>query len=98
MRAASEPPSTALSREPIRYLTDPLQRFLLIEAADGAILLIAAVFALSVANSPLGSAYLAFWQKIVGVHIGTALFLLWVQSISHLRSLMFDCARTLSSV
>ncbi len=71
MRAASEPPSTALSREPIRYLTDPLQRFLLIEAADGAILLIAAVFALSVANSPLGGAYLAFWQKIVGVHIGS---------------------------
>lgn len=71
MRAASEPSLTALSREPIRFLIDPLHRFLLIEAADGAILLVAAVLALGVANSPLGGAYLAFWQKNVGMHIGS---------------------------
>ncbi len=65
----SDPSSTTISREPIRYLINPLQRFLLIEAADGAILLVAAVFALGVAISPLGDAYLAFWQKSVGLHL-----------------------------
>jgi NhaA family Na+:H+ antiporter len=43
----------------------------LFEASDGAILLIAAVVALGVANSPLGEAYLAFWQQTVVFQIGT---------------------------
>ena len=62
---------TTIAREPIRFLIDPLQRFLLIEAADGGILLVAAAFALIVANSPLGAAYLAFWQQTVGLQVGT---------------------------
>ncbi len=62
---------TTIAREPIRFLIDPLQRFLLIEAADGGILLIAAALALTVANSPGGAAYLAFWQQTVGLQIGT---------------------------
>ncbi len=65
-----EPSRTTIARDPIRLLTDPLQRFLLIEAADGAILLIAAVVALFVANSAWGVAYLAFWQETVGLQIG----------------------------
>ncbi|MDJ0856962.1 MAG: Na+/H+ antiporter NhaA [Desulfobacterales bacterium] len=61
---------TTIAREPIRFLIDPLQRFLLIEAADGGILLVAAAFALVVANSPWGAAYLAFWQQTVGLQVG----------------------------
>ena len=47
-------------RRPIEFLVDPLKRFMLIEAADGGILLLAALAALVIANSPLGSSYLAF--------------------------------------
>lgn len=69
MHESPPPAQTTISREPIRYLIDPLQRFLLIKAADGGILLVAAVFALVVANSPLGGTYLAFWQKTVGLQV-----------------------------
>ena len=58
MHNTFEPSQTTLTREPIRLLIDPLQRFSLIEAADGGILLIAAIFALIVANATLGGAYL----------------------------------------
>lgn len=41
MPETCDPSQTTITRESIRYLIDPLQRFLLIEAADGGILLIA---------------------------------------------------------
>ena len=43
---------------------------MLIEAADGGILLMAALAALVIANSPFGSSYIAFWQKDLGVVVG----------------------------
>ena len=57
-------------RRPIEFLVDPLKRFMLIEAADGGILLLAALAALVIANSPLGSSYLAFWQNDFGFVVG----------------------------
>ncbi len=60
-------------RKPIQVLVDPLKRFMLIEAADGAILLVAALTALIVANSSWGPAYLAFWQKDLGFVLGDKL-------------------------
>ena len=67
-------PHQALDRmpiqKPIRFLVDPLQRFMLIEAADGGILLLAAFAALAIANSPMGSAYVAFWQQDFGFVVG----------------------------
>ncbi len=71
MRETYEPAPTTINREPIRFLIDPLQRFLLIEAADGGILLVAATLALVIANSPFGDAFLAFWQQTVGLQVGT---------------------------
>jgi hypothetical protein len=38
---------------PIGFLVDPLKRFMLIEAADGGILLLAALTALVIANRPI---------------------------------------------
>jgi Na+:H+ antiporter, NhaA family len=56
--------------KPIGFLVDPLKRFMLIEAADGGILLLAALAALGIANSPLGASYIAFWQKDLGFVVG----------------------------
>ncbi len=85
MRETYEPSPATLAREPIRILIDPLQRFLLIEAADGGILLIAATLALIVANSPLGAAYLAFWQQTVGLQVGAFHIAMPLQLWIHLR-------------
>lgn len=57
-------------RRPIGFLVDPLKRFMLIEAADGGILLLAALVALVTANSPYGSSYIAFWQRDFGFLVG----------------------------
>lgn len=52
--------------EPIHVITKPLSRFLHIEAVSGVFLLLCAVIALAVANSPLSEAYLGFWKMSVG--------------------------------
>lgn len=49
---------------------DPLQRFMHVEAADGAILLLAAIIALSLANSPYRESYLGFWQTPLSLEWG----------------------------
>ncbi len=85
MHETYEPSPPTITREPIRVLTDPLERFLLIEAADGGILLIAATMALIVANSPFGAAYLAFWQQTVGLQVGAFHIAMPRQLWIHLR-------------
>ena len=47
--------------KPIGFLVEPLKRFMLIEAAGGGILLLAALATLGIANSPLRPFYFAFW-------------------------------------
>jgi Na+:H+ antiporter, NhaA family len=49
----------------------PLERFLGIEAASGILLLIAAAFALGLANSPWAESYFAVWHMPIGLRLGT---------------------------
>lgn len=48
----------------------PFSRFLRIEAATGAILLLATLAALSLSNSAWSTPFLAFWRTPVGLHFG----------------------------
>ncbi len=57
-------------KDPICLIADPFQRFLLVESADGLVLLIAAVAAIILANSPLAEAFLGFWQQSFGFELG----------------------------
>jgi NhaA family Na+:H+ antiporter len=65
--AKPTPDPRSLRRAPIHRLTTPVRRFLQVEAASGAVLLLCAVVALAVANSPLGPAFHHFWQTKLGV-------------------------------
>lgn len=62
---------TELPRELIDYLMRAAQRFLQIEAAGGLVLLLAALIALVLANSPLSEPFRSFWEIPLGVQIGT---------------------------
>jgi NhaA family Na+:H+ antiporter len=68
--AVPSPDPRALRPAPIHRLTTPVRRFLEIEAASGAVLLLCAVAALLVANSPLGHAFHGFWQTPLRVGVG----------------------------
>jgi NhaA family Na+:H+ antiporter len=57
-------------REPIDRLIEPLERFLHVEAAGGAVLLACTLAALVLAASPLSDSYLAIWKSELGVRIG----------------------------
>ena len=63
-------PDSGLPREPIHRLVDPFERFLHVESAGGVVLLVAAVVALALANSPWSGAFLGFWQTRVAFAIG----------------------------
>ena len=58
--------SDSLPRRVLRAVAAPVERFLAIEAASGIVLLLAAMAALALANSPLGAMYEAFWSFSVG--------------------------------
>jgi NhaA family Na+:H+ antiporter len=55
---------------PIDRIATPFQRFIHTEAAGGVVLLLAAIVALVVANSPLGPSVEAFWKTPIGFRIG----------------------------
>jgi Na+:H+ antiporter, NhaA family len=57
-----------------RMATRPLERFLLIEAGSGVLLLVAAGLALACANSPWADGYLHFWHTPLGIRIGAFSF------------------------
>jgi len=57
-------------REPIHAVTGPLNRFLHVEAASGIVLLLCAMTALILANSPAADSYLGFWKTYVGFSWG----------------------------
>lgn len=59
-----------LPRALIRWATAPLSRFLQIEAAAGAVLLIFTVAALALSNSPLAGQFLGLWEMHVGLEVG----------------------------
>jgi Na+:H+ antiporter, NhaA family len=60
----------ALPAEPIDRVVEPIARFLHVASASGAVLLLATVAALVLANSPLSEDFLAWWKTPVGVSVG----------------------------
>jgi NhaA family Na+:H+ antiporter len=66
-----DPRLSQLPKEPIDRLTRPLTRFLRIETASGAVLLLAAAAALILSNSPWVDSFLAVWETPLGLQIGT---------------------------
>lgn len=70
----NDPRLSRLPREPIDRVTRPLARFLRIETASGAILLLAAIVALALANSPWAHGFLGLWETPFGVRAGALEF------------------------
>ena len=62
--------SSQLPAQPVTRWVEPLGRFLHIEAAGGAVLLVATLFALVMANSPLADDYLAIWKTKLTIGLG----------------------------
>lgn len=54
----------------IDSLVKPIVRFLHIEAASGFVLLLAAVAAVALANSPWSDVFLGFWETPIGLELG----------------------------
>jgi len=71
---------TRLPKELVDRLTKPFARFLRVEAAGGAILLLFTVAALVLSNSPWAEPFLAAWETPVGVRIGAFEF---ARSVQH---------------
>ena len=62
---------TRLPKELLDRLTKPFARFLAIEAAAGAILLLFTVAALVLSNSPWAHSFLSAWETQIGFQVGT---------------------------
>jgi len=60
-----------LPKELVDRLTKPFARFLRIEAAGGAVLLLFTVAALVLSNSPWADLYFDAWETRVGLHVGS---------------------------
>ncbi len=65
------PEATRLPKEFVDRLTRPFVRFLHIESAGGAILLLFTVLALVLSNSPWADAFEHAWETQVGLHVGS---------------------------
>jgi NhaA family Na+:H+ antiporter len=63
--------SLGLPKEPIDKVTKPLEKFLHVEAASGVVLLLCALVALVLANSPASEWYLKLWKTPVGFSLGS---------------------------
>jgi NhaA family Na+:H+ antiporter len=61
---------TRLPKELLDRLTKPFARFLAIEAAAGAILLLSTVAALVLSNSPWAHSFLNAWETQIGFQVG----------------------------
>lgn len=59
-----------LPKEHIDWVVQPVTRFVKIESAAGIFLLILALTAVLLANSPLSEAFELFWQTPLGINIG----------------------------
>lgn len=63
-----------LPQEPVDLIARPLARFLRIEAAGGAVLLLFTLAALGISNSPWADAFLNVWETPASVQIGSLEF------------------------
>jgi NhaA family Na+:H+ antiporter len=59
-----------LPTTPMARVMHPVERFLHVQTASGGVLLLCALFALAMANSPYREAYQGFWQTPVGLRLG----------------------------
>ena len=66
--------STQLPKEIIDRISNPFVRFLHIESAAGAILLLFTIAALALSNSPWASLFEHAWETRVGIHLGSHVF------------------------
>ena len=68
--------------EPLQRIVEPLQRFLHAEKVGGVVLLVFAVGAIALANSPFSESYFAFWKTKIGIGWGeyelSKPLLLWI--------------------
>jgi NhaA family Na+:H+ antiporter len=71
----AQPPAAGhddrLPEQPVQRLFAPFARFLHIEAAGGAVLVVATLLALALANSPLADAYLSIWKTQISFAVGS---------------------------
>lgn len=89
MSRPDKPDLARLPREFVDRLTNPLARFLRIEALGGAVLLAAAVAALVLANSPWAHFFADVWETPIGLRAGP------VEFARSLRDWINDAAMTL---
>ena len=59
-----------LPLERVDWLTEPIARFLRVEAVAGTVLLFFTIAALLLSNSPWAQSFLGFWETPVGLHVG----------------------------
>lgn len=59
-----------LPTTPMTRVVRPVERFLHVQTASGAVLLACALIAVIAANSPFSEAYLQFWNVPIGLHFG----------------------------
>jgi NhaA family Na+:H+ antiporter len=59
-----------LPKEPVDYFTKPFARFLRIEAASGAVLVLVIICALLLSNSRWSTQFLSLWELPLGIRVG----------------------------
>lgn len=62
---------TQLPKEYVDWITQPVTRFLKIEAAAGVVLLFFTIVALVLSNSPWSETFLSFWEIPLGIKAGS---------------------------
>jgi len=67
---AEDRPKDLVPREPIHRITEPIERFLHVEAASGVLLVVCTIIALVLANSAASEWYAALWKTKVGFSFG----------------------------
>jgi NhaA family Na+:H+ antiporter len=67
---SDEPRRLRLPPAPVDRLAEPIARFLHVQSAGGAVLLVATVAALVLANSPWSGQFLGFWDTNIGLSVG----------------------------
>ncbi|MEJ2765179.1 Na+/H+ antiporter NhaA [Photobacterium sp. MCCC 1A19761] len=65
---------TQLPSEHVDWITQPVTRFLRIEAAAGAVLLFFTLVALALSNSPWAEDFLSLWDTPIGITVGSLEF------------------------
>ncbi|MBU3022300.1 Na+/H+ antiporter NhaA [Aestuariibacter sp. A3R04] len=63
--------SSQLPKEYIDWILQPIYHFLKIEAAAGVVLLLSALAALALANSPFSEVFASFWHLSIGINVGS---------------------------